>query len=127
MTKFRSWFQQLSTAGKLFLLLTAAILPLGLVLIAAANSGINRANDALAGRATDQGRLAIRAVDSLIARNVLALRVASNDALDGSGADPCQRVGRALSLSPNVPTNFVLPASAGTPLCARGEPDTPSA
>ncbi len=120
MLKLSHWFQQLSTAGKLLLLLSAAILPLGLVLIYAATSGINQANQALEARARDQGRLAMRAVDSLISRNILALRVAANAALDGTG-DPCQRVARALSMSPNVPGTFVLRDNAGTELCVRGD------
>jgi two-component sensor histidine kinase len=122
MVKLGHWFQQLSTAGKLLLLLTAAILPLGLVLVYAATSGINQANEALEARARDQAQLSIRAVDSLISRNVLALRVGANSALDGSG-DPCLRVARSLSLSPGVPTSFVLRDAVGTQLCARGEPD----
>ncbi|GLR47516.1 sensor histidine kinase [Sphingomonas astaxanthinifaciens] len=122
MSSVKAWFQQLPTAGKLLLLLTAAILPLGLVLVAAATSGINQANDALAARASDQGRLAIRAIDSLIGRNVLALRVAANGAIDGS-ADPCQQVQRALSSAPGTPFTFLLSDSVGTQLCARGTPD----
>lgn len=123
MHKLSHWFQQLPTASKLLLLLTTAILPLGLVLIIAANSGINQANAALEARANDQGRLAMRSIDSLIARNVLALRVASNGAISGT-ADPCGRVAQSLSLSPNVPDNFVLRDPVGTELCSRGEPDS---
>jgi two-component sensor histidine kinase len=122
MLKLGQWFQQLSTAGKLLILLSAAILPLGLVLVAAATSGINQANSALDARAHDQARLAMRSIDSLISRNVLALRVAANAALDGTG-DPCQRVARSLSLSPNVPASFVLRDRAGTELCGRGQLD----
>ena len=104
------------------LLLSAAILPLGLVLVAAASNGIEQANSALSSRANDQGRLAVRAVDSLIARNVLALRIAANGALDGGG-DPCERVSRALGAAPSVPTSFLLSDPLGTQLCTRGEPD----
>ncbi|GAA4022609.1 hypothetical protein GCM10022280_24100 [Sphingomonas swuensis] len=121
--KLSHWFQQLPTAGKLLLLLTAAILPLGLVLILAASSGIDQANRALEGRATDQGRIAIRSIDSLIARNVLALRVAANAAINDPG-DPCEQVQRSLSLSPNVPDKFILRDQVGTELCARGQADT---
>ncbi|GAA4034851.1 hypothetical protein GCM10022281_13800 [Sphingomonas rosea] len=122
MSRLRNWFQQLPTASKLLLLLTAAILPLGLVLVAAATSGINQANDAMGARATDQGRLAVRAVDSLIARNILALRIAASGALDG-GAEPCRRVERALSVANNPPENFLLSDSVGTQICSPGVPD----
>ena len=122
MSSLRNWFRQLPTAGRLLLLLTAAILPLGLVLVAAATSGIEQANNALSSRANDQGRLAVRAIDSLIARNVLALRIAANGALDGSG-DPCERVSRALGAAPSTPSAFLLSDPLGTRLCSRGEPD----
>ncbi|GAA4001455.1 sensor histidine kinase [Sphingomonas humi] len=122
MSSFKNWFRQLPTAGKLLLLLTAAILPLGLVLAATATSGIEQANTALAARANDQGRLAVRAIDSLIARNVLALRIASNGALDGNG-DPCERVSRAMAVAPSAPTSFLLSDPLGTRLCTHGEPD----
>lgn len=122
MSRISRWFLMLPTAGKLLLLLTVAILPLGLVLIVAAKSGIDQANQALAGRATDQGRIALRAADSLIARKVLALRVAGNAAI-GGGGDPCARVNRSLSLSPNVPTDFVIQDRVGTLLCIAGTAD----
>jgi two-component sensor histidine kinase len=118
----RNWFRQLSTAGRLLLLLSAAILPLGLVLVAAATSGIEQANNALSSRANDQGRLAVRAIDSLIARNLLALRIAANGALDGGG-DPCERVSRALGAAPSTPASFLLSDPLGTRLCSRGEAD----
>jgi two-component sensor histidine kinase len=122
MSWLQNWFRQLPTAGKLMLLLSAAILPLGLVLVAAASNGIEQANSALSSRANDQGRLAVRAIDSLIARNVLALRIAANGALDGGG-DPCERVTRALGAAPGTPASFLLSDPIGTRLCTRGEPD----
>jgi two-component sensor histidine kinase len=121
MSRLRSWFQQLPTAGKLLLLLTAAILPLGLVLVFAASSGINQANDALAARATDQGRLAVRAIDGLVARNVLALRIAASGALADQAVNPCENVRRALSTAPSTPDSFVITDGVGTRLCAWGD------
>jgi hypothetical protein len=90
-------------------LLSAAILPLGLVLVAAATSGIEQANNALSSRANDQGRLAVRAIDSLIARNVLALRIAANGALDGGGGDPASGSAGALGAAPSTPSSFCFP------------------
>src|SRR6476660_2834243 len=113
MSRLQAWFRQLPTASKLLLLVTAAILPLGLVLVAAATNGINQANDAIAGRATDQGRLAVRAVDSLIARNILALRVAASGAIDGT-SDDCERLHRSLSVAPNTPRSFIVSDPMGT-------------
>ena len=122
MSSLRAWFRRLPTAGRLLLLLTAAILPLGLVLVAAASSGMDQASRALADRANDRGRLAVRAVDSLIARNVLALRIAANGALDGNG-EPCDRVLRALSATNRPPTSYLLTDPIGTRLCVSGDAD----
>ncbi|MGK5643324.1 hypothetical protein ACSNOK_34390, partial [Streptomyces sp. URMC 126] len=77
----RRWFQRLPTAGKLLVILSAAVLPLGLVLVWAATTGINQANDALQSRATDQGRSVTRSLESYIVRNALALRIAASGAL----------------------------------------------
>lgn len=120
MDRLKQWFRQLPTAGRLLLFLTAAVLPLGLVLVAAATDGINRANEASDGRAGDRGRLAVRAVDSLLARHMLAMRIAANGALDGAG-DPCARVRRALSGAPSAPTSYVLSDTVGTQLCRQGD------
>jgi hypothetical protein len=97
------------------------------VLVAAATSGIEQANSALSSRANDQGRLAVRAIDSLIARNVLALRIAANGALDGGG-DPCERVSRALGAAPGTPVDLSPFRSAREPGFVRaGEPTTAAA
>lgn len=118
-----NWYRQLPTAGRLFLLLTAAILPLGLVLVVAATTGINQANAAMEARAVDKGNLAFRTIDGLIARNVLALRIAANAASGGEG-DPCARARRALAFSPGAPKGFVLKDALGTELCSDGAFDT---
>jgi two-component sensor histidine kinase len=122
MSFLRNWFRQLTTAGRLLLLMSAALLPLGLVLVAAATSGIDQANTAISSRATDQGRLAVRAIDSLVARDLLALRIAANSALDGAG-NPCGRVARALKAAPRPPEDFLLADAIGTQICSPREPD----
>src|SRR5437764_497627 len=53
-------FARLSTAAKLLLILTAAILPIGIALTWIGESGIQQANTALKGRADDQARAATR-------------------------------------------------------------------
>ncbi|UUR07794.1 sensor histidine kinase [Sphingomonas glaciei] len=122
MSFLQNWFRQLPTAGRLLLLMTAALFPLGLVLVAAASSGINQSNTALSARANDQGQLAVRAIDGLIARNLLALRIAANGELE-AGGDPCERVARSLRAAPNAPENFVLADPLGTRICSPGPAD----
>lgn len=120
-SRIRAWFEGLPTAGKLLVILSAAVLPLGAVLIWAANSGIAQANAALSARAKDQGRSVARALDSRIARSVLALRVAANGAFREGGPELCDDVAQALSFSPNVPQRFTLRDPVGTLLCAEGD------
>src|SRR3954468_20164113 len=88
-------FARLPTAAKLFVILTAVLLPIGIALAWIGESGIRQANRALSGRNEDQARAAVQSIESLIARNALALRVAANGALaDGPNA-ACDRARRA--------------------------------
>src|SRR3954453_4322680 len=93
-------FARLPTAAKLLLILTAALLPIGIALTWIGESGIQEANAALQGRTEDQARSAARSIESLIARNALALRVAANGHI-GSGAS-CEDVRKSLAIAPAV-------------------------
>jgi len=114
------WFRRLPTSGKLLVILSAAILPLGLVLAWAATSSLNRANHALISETHTLSRGAGRAVESLLARNVLALRIAATAALRTPGEDACGLAQRSLSVSPHVAGNFALQDSSGRLLCTVG-------
>lgn len=113
-------FARLPTAAKLLLILTAVLLPIGIGLMWVGESGIRHANSALLQRSQDQARIAASAVQSVLARNALALRIASNGALAGGPADSCARAERALAVAPAVSQNFELEASDGKPLCVTG-------
>jgi two-component sensor histidine kinase len=116
-------FAALPTAAKLLLILSAAILPLGAGLVWTAGQGIRDANTLLRNRAGEQSRLAAQSVESLIARNAMALRIATNGEL--AGDDACQQVQQSLSITPAVGRNFELERPDGTPICEVGEvPDT---
>jgi two-component sensor histidine kinase len=108
------------TGAVLLLLLTAALLPLGLVLAWVAQRNISEADHAVVARADQQGVDAAQAVESLIARNVLALRIATNAALASNPANPCAFALRSLSVSPAVAHPFRMRDSMGTPICAVG-------
>ena len=114
-------FQRLPTAAKLFLILTAAILPIGLALVWVGERGIREANAALEGRGNDQARSAARAMESLIARNALALRIAANGALGNGTNSPCDDARRALAISPAIAESFELESIEGRPICAVGQ------
>jgi two-component system, sensor histidine kinase PdtaS len=114
-------FARLPTAAKLFLILTAVLLPIGLALAWMGQAGIRQANAALEGRNQDQSRAAAKAIESLVARNALALRIAANGALAGGSAGACARVQRSLSIAPGIAQNFELETDDGKPICAVGQ------
>ncbi|MFL6769799.1 MAG: sensor histidine kinase [Sphingomicrobium sp.] len=107
----------------LLLFLTAALLPLGLVLAWATQLNIRETRQALIERADQQGEAAELAIESLIARNALALRIAANGALSARAADPCATAVRSLSVSPAVAHQFRIREADGTPVCIVGQFD----
>jgi two-component sensor histidine kinase len=113
-------FARLPTAAKLLLILTAVLLPIGLALAWMGEAGIRQANGALKGRAEDQSRAAAEAMDSLIARNALALRISTNGALASGPTGACERAVRSLSIAPGVAHSFELEDPDGKPLCSAG-------
>ena len=113
-------FERLPTAAKLFLILTAAILPIGLALVFIGQAGIREANAALDGRAHDRARVAASEIDSLVARNALALRVAAAGAFRNRGSDMCGEAAQALATAPAITRRFALRSMDGTPICTYG-------
>jgi len=119
-------FAALPTTVKLLLILTAALLPIGVGLVFIANEGIRDASGVLRQQSEEQAQLAARGVESLIARNALALRIAANGRMANDG-DPCGRVQRSLAVTPAVAQQFELASLDGAPVCAVGNvPDTTS-
>jgi two-component sensor histidine kinase len=116
-----SRFASLPTAAKLLLILTAALLPIGIALTWLGESGIRQANEALRGRSEDQARAAAGAIESLIARNALALRIAANGALSIDRRNACERAQGSLAIAPAVAQRFELETATGQPLCKAGE------
>ena len=112
-----SWYNRLPTAAKLLLLMSLALLPLGLAMIWAAEASIRRANTELNDRATEQDRAVARAIESLIARDALALRIAANGALATYGEDDCDEARRSLAITPAVSRSFSLEAPDGHEHC----------
>jgi two-component system, sensor histidine kinase PdtaS len=112
-------FARLSTPAKLLLILTAALLPIGIGLMLVAQGGIREATAALQAQSDEQARVAARGIESLVARNVLALRIASSGRLDGP--EPCERVQRSLSIAPAIAQQFTLHSDDGVELCSVGD------
>src|SRR3982751_5172491 len=114
-------FSRLPTGAKLLLILTALLFPIGIGLTFLASNGIRQASAALEGRSEDQERAAAQAVESLIARNALALRIAANGAFEASGGDPCERARKSVAIAPAVAQSFELEAADGKPICSAGQ------
>jgi two-component sensor histidine kinase len=112
-------FARLSTPAKLLLILTAALLPIGFGLGWVAYAGIREANATLQAQSNDKARNAARAIESLVARNALALRVAANGRMEGP--DPCGPVQRSLTIAPAVAQQFRLETPEGQPMCSVGD------
>lgn len=121
----KRWLARLAslpTPAKLLLILSAAVLPIGLALVFIAQKGISEANSALRERTIDQARLAARSIEALIGRNALALRIAANGLAGPERGNPCLEVQRSLAIAPAVAQHFLLSAPDGRPLCQTGDP-----
>jgi two-component system, sensor histidine kinase PdtaS len=117
-------FARLPTAAKLLIILTAVLLPIGIALAVLGETGIRQADSALEERNAVQSRAAAQAVESLIARNALALRVAAASALrnsGGQGADLCNAAADALATAPAITRRFSLRGTSGELLCTYGD------
>jgi len=113
-------FASLPTAAKLLLILTAALLPIGTALTWLGESGIREADDALRGRSEDQAKATASAIESLIARNALALRVGAAGALRSYSPDPCASASQSLATAPAISNRFSLRNADGKLLCTAG-------
>jgi two-component sensor histidine kinase len=110
-------FAGLPTAAKLLLILTALLLPIGIALSLIAGAGIREANDMLRDRSANEARAAARSVESLIARNALALRIAAAGAIQNKGQAACDEALKALATAPAITRSFALRDGDGALLC----------
>ncbi|MEO8175227.1 MAG: sensor histidine kinase [Sphingomicrobium sp.] len=121
MTTAAQRFAALPTAAKLLLILSAVLLPIGLGLMWLAQTGIQQADRSARALAQDRAQASARAIESLVARNALALRIAANGAFASGPDGACDRAQRSLAVAPAVAQRFALSTADGNPLCAIGE------
>lgn len=114
-------FARLPTPAKLLLILTAILLPIGIALAWIGETGIGQANRTLIGHNDDRARNVVQNIESLIARNALALRIAANGALANGADGACDRARQSLSIAPAVAQSFELEGADGKPSCAVGD------
>lgn len=117
----RSLFPRWPTGAILLLMLTAALLPLGLVLAWVTQQNLRETNSALIQRADQQGVAAFQAIESLLARNALALRIAANGALSSGASDPCAAAAQTLAIAPAVARQFRIRDPNGQTVCSHGQ------
>ena len=110
----------ITAAAKLLVMLTALLLPIGIALSLIASAGIRDANDVLRQRSGNEARAAARAVESLVARDALALRIAAAGALANPNGDPCDKTLKALATAPAISRSFSLRDGSGRLLCTAG-------
>ena len=117
----RGVFARLPTAAKLLLIMSLALLPIGVAMIWTAQSGIDHANALVDQRAEEQDQAASRGIESLIARNALALRIAANAAIAIPGNGDCEEAGRSLSITPGVLRAFSIELANNGGRCATAD------
>lgn len=110
-----------STGTKLLVLLTLALFPLGLALAWTARSALLDAQAAVIDDNYQDGKVAARAIETLIARNGLALRIAANAALRSDPAKPCEAMARTLALTPAVASRFSVRNPMDDLSCVNGD------
>ncbi len=84
------------------LVLSLVLLPIGGALIWSAARNLQSANASIEAAASQRAQLSVRAMESLIARNALALRVAANSATGIAGDEACTEAARSLAIAPAV-------------------------
>ncbi len=114
-------FNRLSTAVKLLLILTIALLPMGLALSWLSYDALRAANQTNRDSARDQAEISAQAIQGLIARNVLSLRIAANGAMVTGKNGVCQRTEASLAIAPALARNFEIEDVDGKPICSVGE------
>jgi signal transduction histidine kinase len=121
MTRRASFYDHWSTGTKLLVLLTLALFPLGLALAWTARSALVDAHAAVVEDNFEDGKVAARAIETLIARNGLALRIAANAALQSDPSKPCDAMARSLALTPAVASRFSVRNTLGDLICVKGD------
>ncbi|WP_260482485.1 sensor histidine kinase [Sphingomicrobium flavum] len=107
----------ISTSLKLLLMLTLALVPIAGLLTWSAIAEVRQQQSSLQARAALTKDASVRAIDGLIARNALALRVAASGAFIAGTADPCGAAEQSLAITPALSQQFYIGDSEGRLIC----------
>ncbi|WP_051504044.1 sensor histidine kinase [Sphingomonas jaspsi] len=121
MNRLGNWFGGLTTPLKILLIISLALLPIGGVGAWMTKRNFDAANRTIADASIDQARDGADAIERLIGRNVLSMKVAGAAALAGNGPAPCDDVRRYLALAPAFGSEFSVEDATGNRICAVGD------
>nr|WP_294851405.1 histidine kinase dimerization/phosphoacceptor domain -containing protein [uncultured Sphingomonas sp.] len=114
-------FAALPTPLKILLIISLALLPIGLAAAWMTKTNLDTANAAADARARDQAQVTVEALRLMTSRNALATRVAANAALANKTGHPCADVQRILAVSPAEGREFDLLNQQGARICSVGD------
>ena len=117
----RSRFDRLGTAAKLLLALSLILLPIGGLLVWSALRDFGDVRTTIASAVRQRAELSATSLENLIARNALALRVATNAALSGGSRAECEEAATTLAIAPAVARRFEIEQIDGQPICSVGD------
>ncbi|WP_265564328.1 sensor histidine kinase [Sphingomicrobium arenosum] len=117
MTAIERLFRSLSTPTKLVIAIAVALLPIGALTVYTTSAELADTRRAVLGDAQGEMLSAARSVETLIARNALALRVSAYGALAVDERDPCAVARDALSVAPAVARRFSITGGDGAVDC----------
>jgi two-component sensor histidine kinase len=118
-------FARLPTPFKILLILTLALLPIGLASVWATARGFDTARRVATANERAMAEAAAARIENAFARNSLAVRSAANAILGSAEPEPCAAVQRALGVAPAVGREFSLLDAEGRLLCAVGDMGPP--
>ncbi len=121
MTAASRLFDRLGTAAKLLLAVSLVLLPIGGLLVWSALRDFNDVRGSISSNAQQRAELSATSLESLIARNALALRIAANAALNASGEEVCREAATTLAIAPAVARRFEIEQLDGKPICSFGD------
>lgn len=113
-------FAGLPTPLKILLIISLALLPIGLATGWMTKRNLDAANATIESRAHDRAQVTVESLRLMISRQALAIRVAANAALPQTATDPCAEVQRILAIAPAEGRSFDLINDRGEQICAVG-------
>lgn len=125
MPRMSDAFARLPTPFKILLILTLALLPIGLASVWVTARGFDTARRVAATNENDTAQAAATKIENSFARNSLAVRSAANAILGSAEPQPCAAVQRALGVAPAVGREFSLLDAEGRLVCAVGDMGSP--